>query len=73
MFFSLRTNTGIEAAELSGMAQSVGYLFAAIGPVFVGLLYDLHQSWTVPLIFLIIVSIVIGLAGISAGKDTKVA
>lgn len=73
MFFSLRTNTGIEAAELSGMAQSVGYLFAAIGPVFVGLLYDLQQSWTVPLIFLIIVSIIIGLAGISAGKDTKVA
>ena len=33
MFFSLRTNNGFEAAELSGMAQSFGYTLAATGPV----------------------------------------
>lgn len=37
MFFSL-TRTPIEAAELSGTAQSFGYLLAAIGPVLFGFL-----------------------------------
>jgi len=32
MFFSLRTKNSYQAAELSGMAQSFGYLLAAIGP-----------------------------------------
>ena len=33
MFFTLRTRTAFEAADLSGFAQSLGYLFAAIGPI----------------------------------------
>lgn len=72
MFFSLRTNTGIEAAELSGMAQSFGYLLAAVGPVFVGLLYDLGDGWTYPLIFLVLISIVVLFAGIVAGREGKI-
>lgn len=72
MFFSLRTNSGMEAAELSGMAQSFGYLLAAFGPVLVGLLYDVGKSWTLPLIFLLVVSTIILLAGLLAGKDKKI-
>lgn len=72
MFFSLRTNNGMEAAELSGMAQSFGYLLAATGPVFVGLLYDLGNSWTLPLLFLIIISAIVLMAGIFAGKKRTV-
>ena len=34
--FVLRTRTAGAAAELSGMAQTVGYLVAALGPVTVG-------------------------------------
>lgn len=34
MFFNLRTNNANEAARLSGMAQSIGYLLAAFGPMF---------------------------------------
>jgi CP family cyanate transporter-like MFS transporter len=41
------------AAELSGMAQSIGYAVAAIGPVAVGGLHDLSGSWTLPLIVLV--------------------
>src|SRR5699024_11759637 len=59
MFFSLRTTTGLEAAKLSGMAQSLGYLLAAIGPVFVGLLYVIANGWTLPLLFFIIILIFI--------------
>src|SRR5699024_2507613 len=36
MFFSLRTSNGKEAIEISGMAQSIGYLLAAAGPVLFG-------------------------------------
>src|SRR5699024_3770615 len=72
MFFSLRTRTGIEAAKLSGMAQSLGYLLAALGPVFVGLLYDFGNSWTLPLIFLIFISILILLAGLIAGQNKTI-
>lgn len=72
MFFSLRTDSGMEAAELSGMAQSFGYFLAALGPVFVGLLYDIGESWTLPLIFLLIISGVILVSGLIAGKDVKI-
>src|SRR5699024_236746 len=72
MFFSLRTTTGLEAAKLSGMAQSLGYLLAATGPVFVGLLYDFGNGWTLPLIFLIFISILILLAGLIAGQNKTI-
>ncbi len=69
MFFTIRTQDGKEAAELSGMAQSFGYMLAAIGPVFAGVLYDLGGGWTMPLLFLIFISIMILIAGIVSGKE----
>ncbi|MDH5163063.1 CynX/NimT family MFS transporter [Heyndrickxia oleronia] len=69
MFFSLRTRSTHEAAELSGMAQSFGYLLAAIGPTLFGILHDLTHSWTLPLWMLIIASFLILVSGMSAGKD----
>ncbi|UQW97005.1 MFS transporter [Rummeliibacillus sp. G93] len=68
MFFTLRTRNGKEAAELSGMAQSFGYLLAAVGPVLVGTLHDLTGGWTIPLILLIFISFVLLIMGIGAGK-----
>ncbi|WP_339285061.1 MFS transporter [Oceanobacillus sp. FSL K6-3682] len=69
MFFTIRTKDGKEAAELSGMAQSFGYLLAAVGPVLVGVLHDRSNGWLMPLIFLIIISVVILVAGIVSGKE----
>lgn len=46
MLFAERTDSPAEAAALSGMAQAVGYGIAAIGPLGVGVLYDLLGSWT---------------------------
>ena len=37
------------AAELSTMAQTVGYLIAAAGPLLMGGLHRVFDSWTVPL------------------------
>lgn len=72
MFFTLRTRDGYEAAELSGMAQSFGYLLAAVGPVMVGGLQDLTGSWTLPLTMLAVFSAVMLVTGMAAGKNKQV-
>lgn len=72
MFFTLRTRTSHEAAELSGMAQSFGYLLAATGPVLFGLLHDSSGGWIVPLLILIIVSFGVLLFGLKSGKNAFV-
>lgn len=36
VFFTQKTTTGFETADLSGMAQSAGYLLAAVGPIVFG-------------------------------------
>ncbi len=69
MFFTLRTRNGQEAAELSGMAQSFGYLLAAVGPVLVGALHDITGGWVMPLTLLIIISVIVLIAGIASGKE----
>ncbi|MGG0410192.1 CynX/NimT family MFS transporter [Peribacillus simplex] len=72
MFFSLRTQSTHEATELSGMAQSFGYLLAAIGPVLFGLLHDITHSWTVPLLMLAVISALIFIVGMRAGNNEYV-
>lgn len=47
--FSLRTSHHQQAAALSGMAQSIGYALAAVGPIVFGALYDVSGSWLLPL------------------------
>lgn len=73
MFFTLRTRNGREAAELSGMAQSFGYLLAAVGPVLIGALHDLTGGWLSPLILLSFVSLILLVAGIYSGRARFVA
>jgi len=48
----VRTRSAGTALRLSGFVQAVGYVLAAVGPFFVGALYDLTGTWQVPLIFL---------------------
>ena len=69
MFFNLRTKTTQEAAELSGMAQSVGYLLAASGPAVFGWLHDLTDSWDLPLLLLLVVSVLLLFVGMGAGSN----
>lgn len=69
MFFSLRTKDGQQAAEMSGMAQSIGYLLAAIGPTLFGALHDLTGGWEWPLMMLILIAIVIFVVAIGAGEN----
>lgn len=47
--FGLRTEHHRQAAALSGMAQSIGYLIAACGPTVFGLLHDIGSGWVLPI------------------------
>lgn len=71
-YIGLRTQTGQQTAALSGMAQSTGYVLAAIGPLFIGYLYDLTHAWTVPLVLLIVVSVILTVFGMLSGRDRYV-
>ena len=61
--FVLRTRSAPVATELSGMAQTVGYLVAALGPVTVGTLHGVSGSWTASLLELLAICAVMLLAG----------
>jgi len=69
LFLSFRTPNAKKAAELSGMAQSAGYLIASIGPILIGFLFDLTNSWNSTMIILIIAILFLIFCGIKAGKD----
>jgi CP family cyanate transporter-like MFS transporter len=61
MMMVLRSSDQHEAMALSGMAQGVGYLIAAVGPTLVGALYDIAHSWSLPL------AVLLGLLALQAG------
>lgn len=48
----LRAPTRESTTRLSSMAQTIGYLLAALGPLLVGLLHSTTGAWTAPLLFL---------------------
>ncbi|MFU1787866.1 CynX/NimT family MFS transporter [Mammaliicoccus sciuri] len=71
-FFGLRTENGLTAAKLSGMSQSVGYLFAAIGPLLFGILHDATNSWNMSFGILLVTSIIIMIIGLRAGRNITI-
>lgn len=62
-----------QAASLSGMAQSVGYVLAALGPVMFGGLRDVSGGWTLPLLVTAAIMAVLAVTGILAGRDRVIA
>ncbi|EPN9381722.1 CynX/NimT family MFS transporter [Cronobacter malonaticus] len=71
-FIGLRASSAHQAAALSGMAQSVGYLLAACGPPVIGRLHDLLQSWSLPLMVCAALAVVMAIAGGFAGRAREI-
>ncbi|UFT99724.1 MFS transporter [Radiobacillus kanasensis] len=71
-FLGLRAADARQATELSGMAQSIGYLLAACGPIFIGFLFDLTHSWTAPIITILLITILMIGFGLGAARDKYV-
>jgi CP family cyanate transporter-like MFS transporter len=72
LFFVLRTRTQAEAADLSSMAQSIGYGMAAVGPVVMGALHESTGGWTAPLWFLLVLTVPELFFGLKAARDRLV-
>jgi hypothetical protein len=69
-FMGLRTPDAPTAAALSGMAHSIGYLLAAIGPALFGLFRSVTTTWTTPLLLLCLTTTAQAIAGFLAGGGT---
>jgi len=69
---ALRARDAAHTSELSGMAQSAGYLLAATGPLGLGLAHDATGAWTLPLFLLVAAAAVQGIAVWFAGRDAHV-
>lgn len=65
---SLRARTAHQAGRLSGMAQGVGYLCAATGPLLAGAVFDLTGSWNPVLYGLLAAVGLLAAAGLLAGR-----
>ncbi|MGZ0086230.1 CynX/NimT family MFS transporter [Caldibacillus thermoamylovorans] len=72
MLFTLRTRRPLEAAQLSAMAQSVGYLLSAVGPPLFGALYDAAGHFLPPLVLLLAVCAAMIVFGLGAARDKYV-
>lgn len=68
-FVGLRTTNADDASALSGMAQCVGYLMAAAGPLLLGQLHDWTGGWTVPLLITAAISVAGACSGMMAGRN----
>lgn len=66
--FTLRTRNHHQAAELSGMAQFIGYLGGALGALLVGALHQLTGAWLWPLAFLVACSALVMVFAALAGR-----
>lgn len=72
IYMGLRTQSPQQAAALSGMAQCVGYLLAAGGPTLAGLLHDTVGSWTAVLGAGVVLSGVMAVCGVLAGRPRTI-
>lgn len=68
-FISFRTSSPLQATTLSGMAQFLGYLLAAIGPMLAGYLYGINNGWNEVIWMILIICITSGTIGLFAGRN----
>ncbi|MFM9369011.1 CynX/NimT family MFS transporter [Streptomyces sp. Da 82-17] len=68
----LRSGDATTAARLSGMAQTVGYLLAAAGPLAAGAVYQATGGWTVPICLVLGVCAAALVVGLLAARDRTV-
>lgn len=73
IFFTEKTTNPYQTAEVSGMAQSAGYLLAAFGPVLFGFIENLAGSWNLIILILVVLSVLLTLSGILVVRHKPIA
>ena len=71
-FVSLRAGNVRQAGALSGMAQSIGYILAAVAPPLLGMVHDFSGNWSAPLEICIALCLVLAAVGCFAGRSAHV-
>ncbi|MEE3851108.1 MFS transporter [Gordonia sp. LSe1-13] len=71
LFMVLRSPSTAVTGQVSGMAQSIGYVVAAVGPILIGGLHDLSGSWSFAMGALGLALIPQGVAALWAARDVK--
>jgi CP family cyanate transporter-like MFS transporter len=69
LLIASRARDAVIAARLSSMAQGIGYMISAVGPLAAGLLHSATGGWELPLIVTIGVCGAQMLAGIGAARE----
>lgn len=67
-FIGLRAPDAAAAAQLSGMAQGIGYVIAGLGPLAVGAVRDATGDWSAATVLLLAVSALMLVPGFGAGR-----
>ena len=68
-YISLRTHHSGQAASVSGMAQCLGYLVAATGPMLAGSLHTFFNNWSAVLWLCASASLLCGFFGYLGGRN----
>lgn len=71
LFMVLRSSSTAQTGQVSGMAQSFGYLLAALGPLFIGAVHDVSGSWVLAMAVLALGVIPQGLAAAVAARPGR--
>ena len=70
--FSLKTSTPAQTAQLSGLAQTGGYILAAFGPSLFGYSFDLFHSWTPAILILLGLTVIMTMSLFFIEKFDKI-
>lgn len=71
-FVGMRVASSQQAASLSGMAQFIGYLLAAGGPILAGKLHDISGNWTSTLVMCLLLAVALLIVGLLAGRNVRI-
>lgn len=70
--FSLKTSSPEKTAQLSGLAQTGGYILAAFGPTLFGYSFDLFQSWIPAVLALLAIDIIMTISLFMVDRANKI-
>ena len=70
--FSLKTSSPEKTAQLSGLAQTGGYILAAFGPALFGYSFELFQSWIPAVLALLAIDIIMTISLFMVDKTKKI-
>ena len=70
--FSLKTSSPEKTAQLSGLAQTGGYILAAFGPALFGYSFELFQSWIPAVLALLVIDIIMTVSLFMVDRADKI-